>query len=416
MQAEYRRELTKSTLVLKDEYNCEQNSYQVRLLGKTNIPGVLPCHIQILDGELYFHYNATDYFQFNYYYAGRTMKSADIEMFLNEVQDVVKRVREYLLDPSSILLDPEYVFVSDEGSAFGFCYLPGMTQSFETAFGKAAEFILERLDYNDKDAVVLGYGIYRLVKSGHASLEQLLNLAEKEKKEKPVLHLPEEKQKIAPSQPKLPDNKKTRIVKNKKYKQWIFPIGLFAAAGIFACWRGGFLSRQLPIKNENIIETGELRKNLYYQDIVPVICVAVVLIMFVLVVLYYRKKKMKSSPMNIWDKYGFDQRQNPTVFLGELQRESPNKLVSMETQEEVLLRGSEFYVGKIAERGGLLLEHETVSRKHALLSKRGDFWYIEDCGSSNGTYVNGYKLSSGEAVQLVQGDEVRFADKEYMFL
>jgi hypothetical protein len=52
----------------------------------------------------------------------------------------------------------------------------------------------------------------------------------------------------------------------------------------------------------------------------------------------------------------------------------------------------------------VFLDDVTVSRDHALLVKRGDAWYLDDCGSLNGTYVNRSRI---ESQRLEEGDEVQ---------
>lgn len=59
---------------------------------------------------------------------------------------------------------------------------------------------------------------------------------------------------------------------------------------------------------------------------------------------------------------------------------------------------------------------EIVSRVHANIRIEGDVYYIEDVGSSNGTYVNNmplppgnrHRLRSGDRVALGKGDKVTF--------
>jgi pSer/pThr/pTyr-binding forkhead associated (FHA) protein len=48
----------------------------------------------------------------------------------------------------------------------------------------------------------------------------------------------------------------------------------------------------------------------------------------------------------------------------------------------------------------------SVSRRHALLISRNGQHWIEDMGSSNGTYVNGHPVSLGQTVQLSSGDRL----------
>jgi len=48
-----------------------------------------------------------------------------------------------------------------------------------------------------------------------------------------------------------------------------------------------------------------------------------------------------------------------------------------------------------------------VSRKHAVIERRGNLCLIEDIGSLNGTFINrGPRLKAGERVELKSGDEV----------
>jgi pSer/pThr/pTyr-binding forkhead associated (FHA) protein len=52
----------------------------------------------------------------------------------------------------------------------------------------------------------------------------------------------------------------------------------------------------------------------------------------------------------------------------------------------------------------VFLDDVTVSRDHALLVSRGDAWYLDDCGSLNGTYVNRSRIDSH---RLEEGDELQ---------
>jgi len=45
-----------------------------------------------------------------------------------------------------------------------------------------------------------------------------------------------------------------------------------------------------------------------------------------------------------------------------------------------------------------------VSATHAMLTFRGRSWFVEDQGSTNGTYVNGHRID--RPVALSFGDEV----------
>jgi pSer/pThr/pTyr-binding forkhead associated (FHA) protein len=59
---------------------------------------------------------------------------------------------------------------------------------------------------------------------------------------------------------------------------------------------------------------------------------------------------------------------------------------------------------------------EIVSRTHADIRVEGDIYYLEDVGSSNGTYINHsplpkgnrHRLRAGDRISLGKGDKVTF--------
>lgn len=62
--------------------------------------------------------------------------------------------------------------------------------------------------------------------------------------------------------------------------------------------------------------------------------------------------------------------------------------------------------------GGVRVDSPLVSRRHALLTRRDDGWWVQDLGSSNGTFVNGERI---DRTQVKDGDILHFADVAYRF-
>jgi hypothetical protein len=54
-----------------------------------------------------------------------------------------------------------------------------------------------------------------------------------------------------------------------------------------------------------------------------------------------------------------------------------------------------------------------ASSAHARIFPRGDFMYIEDMGSTNGTFLNGRQVRRPE--QLRMADKIRIGDTEYRY-
>lgn len=80
--------------------------------------------------------------------------------------------------------------------------------------------------------------------------------------------------------------------------------------------------------------------------------------------------------------------------------------------------GTSFDVGAGATmgRGGsadILVDDPFASSVHARIFPRNGFMYVEDMGSTNGTYLNGRQLKKAE--QLKPADTIRIGDSEYRY-
>ena len=91
--------------------------------------------------------------------------------------------------------------------------------------------------------------------------------------------------------------------------------------------------------------------------------------------------------------------------------ESNAILIKVGTGREISLR-SQTVLGRHAECDVLLTEGHT-SRRHARLVLSEDGYWLEDLGSSNGTFINGNRISG--RVRVASGDRLRFDVEEFDF-
>ena len=80
--------------------------------------------------------------------------------------------------------------------------------------------------------------------------------------------------------------------------------------------------------------------------------------------------------------------------------------------------GTAFDVGGGATLGrsngaDIRVDDPFASSAHARIFSRGDFMYVEDMGSTNGTYLNGRQLRNAERLKMA--DVIRIGDSEYRY-
>jgi hypothetical protein len=81
------------------------------------------------------------------------------------------------------------------------------------------------------------------------------------------------------------------------------------------------------------------------------------------------------------------------------------------TQRLTLPKHERVIVGR-SRWSGCVLTDPTVSRAHALVSYGDDRWSLRDLGSTNGTFVNGRRIT-GET-EIRPGDEVAFGAMRFV--
>lgn len=81
------------------------------------------------------------------------------------------------------------------------------------------------------------------------------------------------------------------------------------------------------------------------------------------------------------------------------------------TGESFAVEGERMTIGRRPD-SAVFLDDVTVSRDHALLVRRASDWYIDDCGSLNGTYVNRERIDSQ---RLADGDELQVGKYKLTF-
>jgi len=76
------------------------------------------------------------------------------------------------------------------------------------------------------------------------------------------------------------------------------------------------------------------------------------------------------------------------------------------------LKGDSYVFGREAD-ADLVISRNSVSRRHARLARDDNGWFVEDLGSTNGSFVNEERI---QRQYLRDGDQLRFGDTIFKFL
>lgn len=458
MRAEYKRDMNHNYLILHGEEVPDTDSYQVRMLVGNGMPSLLKCRLQGIDGNFLIYYDITSKQSVASMYETKKMGLEDLRLIFGGFVQAMEEMAEYLMDPGQLLVQPEYMYLDVEKKKLYFCCMPGKAGDVRQDFRVLTEYILPKIDHEDGDAVILGYGVYRRaledtfhleyvkeeIYKGRDSREKRIPESCKEKeidKEKGQFREQYENQsgdspwEMETSNPfenrDREDEKKSPVSLRKKI--------LFSLLGAFVLiiTAGAAVLGFLPGLQAGVILSG---------------C-AVFLGTGMLV--YRFRKKHKGS---VEKKRGRQEMQRDPIWKTEQEEENgwqpqmsaeeemsvpqtleeepkakdfgetvvlsagvvrgPATLVSREPGElaTIYLQEDMTVIGKMENAVDAVIDLPTVSRIHAKIRRRDQEYYLSDLNSRNGTAVNGRLLKEGEDYQLQNEDEVDFAQARYVFL
>lgn len=76
--------------------------------------------------------------------------------------------------------------------------------------------------------------------------------------------------------------------------------------------------------------------------------------------------------------------------------------------------GEVFSIGRI-DGNDFIMPDYAISKRHALIEIKRDSYFLRDCGSTNGTLLNGTRLQN-KPMEIRDRDVISFARYEFMFL
>lgn len=452
MKAEYKRDMNHNYLILYGEKDINTDSYQVRMLVGNIIPSLLKCRIQGVDGKFMMYFDITSKQAVSTLYEEKKLGIEDLRLIFGGFVRVMEEAAEYLINPAQLVLKPQYIFADCEKKELFFCLMPGYDKDIKEQFQLLTEYILPKIDHEDGEAVILGYGVYRRTMENSFHLEHIKEelyrkqdnkeeIKTETKKDSREISVQETGEENLMQSSEMSENfwREDKAEKTDSHKLFgkkvtVFALILLALAGVTIAISGGYLPHQDISVLLGIVLAG-----------MGGIMLAVVIIRKAKAVYKQpqresRKKPQLSEtfvrpPVNEILQEGSEdsiktmrEKKSPhrereedfgeTVVLSAGVVSGPASLVSREPGElaPIYLQEELTVIGKLENACDAVIDLPTVSRIHAKIRKREEEYYLSDMNSRNGTIVNGRLLLPEEEYRLQEEDEVDFAQARYIFL
>lgn len=433
MKVAYRREMKHNYLIIEPEEGG-YDSYEIHMMAANGIEGLLKFHVKEVDNRKSYYYEITSKQPLNRVLEYHSLGVTELEKLIGNIGQTLERLEAYLLKENQILLEPEYLYVEPEQFTVFLCLVPGRQVEFPEEMTGLLRYLLGKVNHQDKECVVMAYGLYQeslkenygmkdllkiAVKSGSNGKEGDKNISQPERDKKP-----EESRIPAISYALEEEVEERNNLLDEKKSGFVFMIPILVIIGIAAAlW--------LVFGREGI-------EKFWYG----ILLAGVFFALTVLTVWRKRcqqaeetmvkKEEGRSQPAEIYDWQ--------MTFEEEIKKEIPKPQSGEEDvlqttlltdttadknirylravgadMQDIAITYVPYLIGKQEGMVDCVLAGEAISRIHARIDRDGETYRISDLNSTNGTSVNGCILETNETVALKKGDEVSIANFTFIF-
>lgn len=376
----YSRDNDHNYLIIQNEINS--SSFEQKMIEQNSIPGLLSINKKISDGVTHYCYDISSMQPLYRLFENREIDNTFLDYILTGLIKSYENVYNYMLSDNHIVLNPKYIFYNIDSNEikllFSLCYDNPFADSF-ISFG---EYILENVNHNDSKAVMTAYRFYKLVKLENFTISSLKDML---KEIKSSNH--SEPDSFCNASNEYSTDNAYRDINNSNInnedKNYTDSINDFSSFNEQNC---------NPLKTS----IGNMFSKLFKKD-----------------------KSIELVPNNSsFDNEvatNYDTADNipdcdigKTVFIKPEQSSSVHTLTYLYKGKSVSyeLKKLPITIGKLKENVDLVINDNSISRIHAKIYEESSAIYIQDCNSTNGTFINGLQLEAEERIYLEPGDDI----------
>ena len=449
-------------------------NYEVLMLTNNNMNYMPPATFREVDGKRRISVKIDGLYTLAGKYGKCIPKMEDVRSLVNDLRNCILELKEYLLDPTNLIIDIKYILFDWQSMKHEFIYVPGSDRDFRDQMKMLFEEIMRIYDHQDRQGVVYLYNLYSKFLGENFTPEVFCKLVEGDfdQEEQHAYYRPAAREDTMTNvsvnqvggcsgvleEDYISDEEKTSAVSKVDIGLYalvmaavvvtafvliiIFGTGSLKFSILMAVAAIIYIVVDVVQKNEKT-EQQEIDESMQMQSVsepvspipisqhpsMPIQVSSAQAAQYPSVpvpvnpvqVAQYPSVSMPNNPIHVTQYQNVPVQGTPmlasevsdtSILSGERNVENVSKLVPREKEkaEEIYLIEGETKVGRQRSVCDFCLNDSSVSRVHAVFEKKGDTVYVRDAGSTNGTYLNEKRIVANEEVEVNPGDLIGIAD------
>lgn len=159
MEVRYQREVNHNYMIL--DALGPGGGYECRMLAANSIKGLLKFRVRQYEEKREFYYEITSKQPLKRLLEQRKISGGELRSLLLGISAVTVRIEEFLLKEEQLLLDPDFIYIDPDSFTVYLCLLPGYSCNFPEVLSGLLQYLLEKINHQDREGVVMAYNLYQ---------------------------------------------------------------------------------------------------------------------------------------------------------------------------------------------------------------------------------------------------------------
>lgn len=430
VEAKYYKDFRHNYLIIKNE-NSPADVYQCKMITGNRIDGLIPCQERHINGEMLLYYEITSKQSLASLYETSCITMQQLNKLFMQLKRVWEGISKFLLDESSLMLKPEFIFADAETEELTFLYYP--FEAEENYVVLLLEFLADKVNSEDREAVEIIYKMLELATREQFVLDEVLAWFEEDCGgwQKENGECKEYEEIYEASIPQAGENENANneeicqsVQRKSKITEKAACIGIFLSVVLFGIFYYIYVNWKLSEKEMIFLFSGFILLG---------ICFLASGFWLLYKRTFNKRQPIREKISDLWEREEEEKLYQNTTVCEKIQEKEKaaygntifipwienceNKLygIGKGNKNHIELNRLPLTVGKLAGSVDMVINDQSISRRHVKFAREGNRIYMTDLNSTNGTFKNGLRLQPNTTEILEPGDEIRLGKLKFIY-
>ena len=183
VKVEYKRDLKHNYMVIRKPEENFIESYCIRMLEEPISDAILLLQQHSIDNQILFYYEITGKQSMIHLFEKKLLSHEQLKLLMECILAALELAYEHLLPEDDFILAPEYIYLDIITNTPSLCFLSGYRKDSRKQMSCLLEYLMNKVDYGDKEAVALVYQLYAVSREEDFTLARFSGILRKQNTE-----------------------------------------------------------------------------------------------------------------------------------------------------------------------------------------------------------------------------------------